>query len=128
MEKIVKEYLKHVFSEDEKRDLALALAESVNDLQRAEDEKKAVASNFKSRIDGCQANTNNLAGKLSSGYEFRNIDCKAKPDLDLKIWELFRIDIGELIRSWDMTPEDLEGNLFEDVQEEEGSTNETDFI
>lgn len=105
------EYLKYVFTEDEKREIASSLAENVNNLQRVEEEKKAVMSDFKSQIDGLSAKTNNLATKLSNGYEFRHIECTVTPNLENKEWVTVRNDTGEVVNTRKMTSEDLQNDL-----------------
>jgi hypothetical protein len=60
------EYVKYHFSETEKKEIATEMAQKVTDLNGAEDEKKAIASDFKSRIDGLQANINAAATKLNT--------------------------------------------------------------
>jgi hypothetical protein len=67
------EYIKHKFTEDEKREIAIEMAQKVSELQRTEGSIKAIKSDYKSRIDGVQANINHAATKLNNGYEMRNL-------------------------------------------------------
>lgn len=93
---------------------------SVNNLQRAEEEKKAVMSDFKSRIDGYQASTNNLASKISSGFEVRQIDCTIVADYGKETWTTIRDDTGEVVCTDKMSPEDLQAPMFDDHQGDQG--------
>ena len=43
------EFIKYVFTEEEKRDIAMEMAQKVDALRIAEDEKKAIASEIKSQ-------------------------------------------------------------------------------
>ena len=113
----VTEYLKYEFTEAEKKDLAGDLAQKVAALQRAEDEKKAIMSDFKSQIDGVQAHINNLATKFNNGYEMRQIECEVIPNIDHKVWETYRCDTGERVKTKAMTQTDLQGDMFEEKGE-----------
>ncbi len=70
------EFIKHKFSEIEKQEIAIEMAQKVANLQQAEDDKKAVMSDYKSQIDGIQAGINGAAAKLNNGYEMRTIKCE----------------------------------------------------
>jgi hypothetical protein len=100
------EYVKYHFSETEKKEIATEMAQKVTDLNGAEDEKKAIASDFKSRIDGLQANINAAATKLNNGYEMRNVDCTVIPDYERGVWLSVRDDNGQTARERKMSPDD----------------------
>lgn len=102
------EYIKYTFSANEKAEIAAEMAQKVSELQQAEDSKKAVMSDFKSQIDGIQANVNNAATKLNSGYEMRSIKCEVIPNWDKKVWEYLREDTGTVAREKPMTADDLQ--------------------
>ncbi len=103
-----KEFVKYVFTEAEKKEIAIKMAQQVANLKQAEDDKKAVMSDYKSRIDGIQAGVNSAATKLNNGYEMRQIECEIVPNWDRKIWEYKRTDTGEIIKEKNMSSEDLQ--------------------
>jgi hypothetical protein len=105
------EYCKYVFSEDEKKVIATTMALNVTDLASAEDEKKAIMSDFKSRIDGLQANVNGAATKLNNGYEMRSIKCKIVGDFPSKLWSYIREDNGETAKEIKMSSDDLQRKI-----------------
>ena len=74
------ESVKHVFDEEERRDIAVEMARKVSELNQAEDDKKAVMSDLKSKIDGLQAQVNGAASKLNSGFEYRQLKCEIDRD------------------------------------------------
>lgn len=111
LNEISKEFVKCIFTEKEKRDIAIKMAQQVANLQQAEDDKKAVMSDYKSRIDGIQAGVNSAATKLNNGYEMRQIDCEIVPDWKRKMWEYKRVDTGDIIKEKLMTSEDLQMKL-----------------
>lgn len=106
------EYLKYTFSEDEKAALAVEMAEGVNAIAKAEDALKAVKSDFKSQIDTLTAGVNGNATKISSGFEYRNIECTVMADYDRKVWKIYRDDTAEMCKERKMTTEEMQGKLF----------------
>ena len=109
----VNEYCKYVFTESEKKELAIVMAQKVSELAAAEDQKKAIMSDFKSQIDGLQAKVNGNATKLNNGYEMRTIKCRVLADYDLKEFCLIREDNGEVAKRVKMKAEDLQTNMFD---------------
>ena len=112
-EKWSMEYLKYQFTDDEKREISEQMAQQVSELATVEDELKAVKSDYKSRIDGLQANVNGAASKLNNGYEMRQIKVQWIPDWDDKIWSIMREDTGEIVKTIKMTQEDLQTSIPE---------------
>ena len=109
-----KEYLKHMFSDDEKKDIAIEMAQKVAELNQAEDQKKAINSDLKSKIDGLQATINHAAVRLNNGYEMRSIECEVTPAWDEKVWQYTKLDTGEIVKQVEMSPEDLQMRLLEE--------------
>lgn len=105
------EFIKHEFAEDEKKEIAIEMAQKVANLQQAEDDKKAVMSDYKSQIDGIQAGINSAATKLNNSYEMRTIKCEKTPDWKSKVWKYVRVDTGEMIKEKAMTADDLQMKL-----------------
>ena len=108
------EYCKYVLNEEEKRDIALTMAQKVSELNQAEDDKKSVMSDFKSRIDGLSAEVNRSATLLNNGYEMRNIKCEVIPDYESKIFRFIRTDNYEEAKTRKMTSDDLQNQLFKE--------------
>lgn len=108
------EYCKYVLNEDEKKAIALTMAQKVSEVNQAEDDKKSVMSDFKSRIDGLSAEVNRSATLLNNGYEMRTIKCEVVPDYTLKVFKMIRTDNGEVAKERRMTSDDLQNQLFEE--------------
>ena len=102
------EFVKHTFTADEKQAIAMEMAQKVSELQKTEDNKKAVMSDYKSQIDSFQASVNLAAIKLTNGYEMRAIQCEIVPNWDKKVWEFMRVDTGELAKTKQMSSDDLQ--------------------
>lgn len=107
-ERIVTEFIKHMFTETEKQGIATKMALQVVELQQAEDNKKAIMSDFKSQIDGIQAKINLAATRVNNGYEMRSIKCRIEPDWDEKMWKYYRVDTEKLAKTKAMTSDDLQ--------------------
>ena len=110
--KFENEFIKYTFTENEKKEIAIEMAQKVANLQQAEDDKKAVASDFKSQIDGIQASVNSAATKLNNGYEMRSIKCEMVPNWDKKMWEYWSVEYpSEKVKEKAMTANDLQMKL-----------------
>jgi len=107
------EYVKYEFSESEKRDIATDMALKVSELSQAEDDKKAIMSELKSRIDTLAAQVNNSATKLNNGYEMRTVKCEIIPDWKNKVWQYWREDNGSLAFENKMSAKDLQMKITE---------------
>ena len=102
------EFIKYNFTDEEKKDIAAEMAQKIVNLQQAEDDKKAITSDFKSQIDGIQAGINSAATKLTAGYEMRSTKCQVVPNYPKKVWEYHCVDTGVLVKEKGMTSNDLQ--------------------
>ena len=102
------EFIKYLFTETEKKEIASEMAQKIANLQQAEDDKKAIMSDYKSQIDGIQAGINSAATKLTNGYEMRSTKCQVVPNYPKKVWEYIRVDTGEMVKEKNMTSNDLQ--------------------
>ncbi|KKN12369.1 hypothetical protein LCGC14_1017090 [marine sediment metagenome] len=109
--KFSNEYVKHVFSSEEKRVIAEDLALKVAELKQKEDDKKAIMSDLKSKIDGLTAMLNVAAVKLNNGYEMITVKCEFVPDWKAKIWIVNRTDNGEFVKERKMTSDETQMRL-----------------
>ena len=108
------EFIKYIFTEEEKREIAGEMAQKIVNLQQTEDDLKAIKSDYKSQMDGIQAGINSAATKMTSGYEMRSMKCQVVPNYEKKVWEYIRVDTGELVKEKRMTSNDLQME-FEDM-------------
>ena len=97
-------------NEDEIRSCASELARVTASQAELEDEKKAVTSGFKNRIDRCVADCRALAQKVTTRRELRDIDCEWSPADGGKMI-LTRTDTGEIIDTRKMTEEEQQQAL-----------------
>jgi len=107
------EYLKYSFTEPEKAEIAIEMAQKVAEVNQAESQLKAVKSQYTGKINILQAELNLAAEKLNTGYEMRSVKCEVVPNWEEKIWEYVRLDTGEFVRAEEMSVEDLQMRLDE---------------
>jgi len=75
---------------------------------RLDDEKKTITSEFKAKIDACDAEINKLALVISTKKESRRVKCETRyntPEKHLK--SLVRLDKGETVKIAPMTQEEI---------------------
>ena len=113
------EFLRYHFDEDEKKDLAQVMAQSVIKGRDLEEEKKAIVSQYASQINEANAKANSAAQKLASGFEMRTIDCEELWDLDVKTITIIRLDTGEEVRERTMTNRECQQDMWEEKEVEE---------
>lgn len=102
------EFIKYLFTDEEKKEIAADMAQKIVILQQTEDDLKAIKSDYKSQIDGVQAGINSAATKLTASYEMRSTKCEVTPNYAIKIWEYRRVDTGVLVKTKKMTANDLQ--------------------
>lgn len=102
------ECLKHIFTEDEKEELAAEMARKVIDLKQLEDYKKAFIADFSSRIERTKAQIHNAATKLNDGYEMRSIKCEIRMDYTKKIVQFLDIETKEILKERMMRDDEMQ--------------------
>ena len=105
-------YIKHVFSEDEKRDLATDLAQKIMSKNSLELKKKEVAAQIKAEIDATESLISKLSTHYNQGYTFMDIKCRVERDYENKQVHYFRLGTGEHVESRAMTQDELQQELF----------------
>lgn len=116
--KIIKEYLRYEFTEEELRQKSKDLARSVQLQTAAQEEQKAAQAQFKERIESQVANIGRLSRDINGGWEMRNIDCLVQfhtPTIATK--RIIRQDTGEVVRECAMEKHELQENLFDGSEE-----------
>lgn len=109
--KIESRLCKYTFNKRELHEIATELADGVAKVAALEDQKKAIASQMKSEIEGTQAKVNGNAEKLRSGYEMRSLDCEKVANYDTRTVRWYRMDTAEMVHERPMRPEELQKKL-----------------
>jgi ABC-type molybdenum transport system ATPase subunit/photorepair protein PhrA len=112
-------------TDEERKDFGIKLATTLEEVQRVEEEKKRKADHYKDRIGGLQATADELRRKVSTGQEWRDVECVVILDEPAKgIKSISRTDTGEVIETKPMTDADKQLQL--DL--ETGSREEKDAV
>lgn len=108
----VQEFLEYKFNEQELKEISSELARATSEQNNLENEKKAVMSEFKAKIDTKAAERQKLAGHINTGCEYRYIDCEMMmntPKVGRKT--LTRLDTAEVVWEKEMSKEELQLRL-----------------
>lgn len=100
----LKKSLLCTLTDEEQREYGVALATAYEDMERVEAEKKRQTDHFKDRIAGLQAKADELRRKVSTGQEWRDVECVVTygvPMADRKT--ITRTDTGEVVETTWMT-------------------------
>ena len=108
---VAEEFCKYEFSEKEKREIADMLAGKITEFKELEDRKKAMMSDIKGIMDSVSLTINKSARQIKDGYETRYINCYVNKNFDTKKVEYERVDTGEIVRTREMTEEDMQTKM-----------------
>ncbi|MCW1921296.1 hypothetical protein OKA05_01955 [Luteolibacter arcticus] len=118
---LLKKSLICALTDDERRRYGIDLATTLEDMEAVEAEKKKNADHFKDRIAGLQAAADTLRLKVSSGQEWREVECTVvfgQPTPDRK--QTIRNDTGEVVATEWMSEFDKQGMLPLDETADDG--------
>lgn len=108
---------------EEKSDLADQLTQQINRKSWLEDAKKVATKKYAAQIEETVAEINEISDKIRAGEELRKVECEIRFDDPIQGYKTtYRLDTGAKISSEMMTPEDLQGELFPEDQEEAENT------
>jgi hypothetical protein len=112
--KKVTRYLRVSLSRDELLAAGKNHADKTIELSRLESDRKRIADEFKAKISAIEAQVQNLANVISTGYEYRDVKCTAhlgEPEPDSK--RILRDDTGEEVAIEKMTQEEMQKELLD---------------
>lgn len=97
------------FTRDEMLDLGQRIAKATGEKTRLESDKSQVVKQFAAQIAARDAEIGDLSQKLSSGYEWKKVECATFFDYPRKgMATTYRLDTGEEINSRRMTYDELQ--------------------
>jgi hypothetical protein len=106
-ERPIKKLLRVELTEEEKRELAEGMAEKQAELESLEDEKKAVAKDYASRIESTQGEIRRKSSIYRQGWEVRETDCVEIMDYNRAEVRIVRLDTSEVLNRRKMTQDEL---------------------
>ena len=74
--KLTKENLQYKFNSDELLTIGKELGEKQIQIRQLDDDRKKAADEWKSRISTAESEIASMSNKVTSGYEYRDIDCE----------------------------------------------------
>jgi hypothetical protein len=95
-----------ILSDSEKIVYGLAQAEALQKMEEAENRKKEFDSQIKADIERYEARAHEIGHKLTSGKEYRDVECTIEYDWKEKTRRWIRKDTGEEAKN-DIIPEEL---------------------
>jgi hypothetical protein len=107
-----------MLTNEEKIAYGLAQAEALQKMEEAENKKKEFDSQIKADIEKHEARAHEIGHKLTSGKEYREVECLIEYDWKEKTRRWIRKDTGEEAKQ-DIIPEDLLQEEME-LQEKKG--------
>lgn len=116
--KKTKEYLKYVFTREEKEEFAGELARNLGDLEQKKLQKKEVVKAIDSEIAGLESAVSRLVAFVRDGYDWRNVDCEVVLNYTTRFKTTVRLDTLETVKTAPMTADELQ-RVF-DFQQEHG--------
>ena len=89
--------MRYLFSDEEKLTLSMELAKESQEADRIKDHKKSVMADFNSQIAEHDERRSELAGKVTNGFEYRDVECEVEYHKPKKNQKTFvRVDTGEI--------------------------------
>lgn len=98
--------IKHTFSQEEKMQIADEFCNAQYDKEIEEAEAKAVAKQFKSKIDALETKISELSTKHRQGYEMRNVETLLHLDFESNTRVYTDKETGDVLFTENMQPQD----------------------
>lgn len=98
--------IKHIFSPEEKANIAESFCNEQYELEKVTAEAKAVAKNYKSTIDAHAGSIAELSAKHRQGYEIRNTECHLHLDFETNVRIYTDVETGDVLHTEPMEPVD----------------------
>ncbi len=111
--KTSRRWLRVTLSQDELLAAGKLQADKSLELGVIEGDRKRIADDFKAKTSALEAELGSLAGKISTGYEFRYVGCTeylGEPAADQK--RVIRNDTGEVVGVEPMTEAEMQRELI----------------
>ena len=105
--------LKYYFTEEERAELGERVARLVEERENLDAEKKLAAKKYGQEIAEIDGEIGSVARLIRKKYEIRSVECDVINDYKAKTVVVMRIDTGEPVESRPMTPDELQGRLFD---------------
>jgi hypothetical protein len=102
---------KYFFSPAEREDNARKLADAQIGKMELEDEKKAVTSEYKAKIDGKDSEIKLISRHIIDGYTTKTKYALKQKNYTQKVWEWVDEDTGEVVKTEPLSPKDMQQDI-----------------
>lgn len=92
-----KRYLKCILTEEEKKQIAVEIAQAICQKNFLEDELESIKGQIEAQVKEAEAKISGNAEKIRAGYEMREVECEIEIDKNKNTVCVTRIDTGEII-------------------------------
>lgn len=92
--------LRHVFTQEEIRDMHDNIVKSVEEVVKLESEKKTVTTRIGAALESEKGIINRSANLISNGFEYRNMQCRVSFDWDKGVKCVVHPETARLSRRW----------------------------
>ena len=123
-EPVVRKYVRHYFTDEEKLDVSNKISEAIISKSRLEGDLKTVQSQFRSRITEASAEISGLAQKLNAGWEMQEVECRIVRDFDEGIVRFVSIETDEVVEERPMSIDERQMRLGDTDEETESKSEE----
>jgi hypothetical protein len=113
---IITKELECQLTAEEIRNLGVALANAIGELDSLDQEKATFMADLKSRRKDARAKMKLLAEKIRTGSEMRLVECRIEKDFLANAVRTYRLDTGELVEERAMTPEERQMMLVPETE------------
>ena len=119
-----------VLTNDEKLSYGLEMATETQRVVECEGRKQSFNSSIKAEIETHEARAHEIGNKLTSGKEYRDVECKIERNWEEKTRRWIRLDTGEIAKE-DIIPEhelqeELELNEAKNAKEQAAAVEQAD--
>ncbi len=116
---ITKRHLPCKLTDEELLGISRELAKDSQDIQDIENKKKEVNADFTAQMNRMKSAIEIASRKISTGEEYRDVECSVVLDVTAMKKTLIRVDIAKVIKEEKLTTEDLQQEL-EFAKKQEG--------
>lgn len=123
----IKRSLLCTLTDEERRNYGIKLATTLDDIEAVEAEKKRTVDHYKDRIAGLTAAASDISRKVSTGQEWRDVECRIDYGVPDKLHkQVVRLDTLEVVATEVMTEADKQLRLPIEENTDDAGEGESD--
>lgn len=111
MTDIIKESVKYIFTDDEKKEIAADMARAVQKVDDLTAELKDIQIQYKANISAKNSEVKAKAALIRDGYEYRYCECHR--EIKNNKCYLYDVETGDLVKERDLTADERQIKINE---------------